>query len=157
MLAVIGYSDSGKTTLCEEITREAAGRGMRVVFVKHTHHVEAGGAPNDTTRVLHAGAVAAYLVNGTTIIPTDRGRHAAAIDLQSIVDEHAADAILVEGWKSEGEWPRISMLRSRSDLDLLELPMVIAAVADFEIAAGVRFASGDRQAVIDFALTILRG
>jgi molybdopterin-guanine dinucleotide biosynthesis adapter protein len=158
-LAIIGYSDSGKTTLCEAIAREAASSGIRLGYVKHTHHDEIGVPPNDTSRLLMAGAAAALLLFGDRMAG-DRmqsgSRTAAPIDLQRFVEEHSADALLIEGWKEEGDWPRIALLRGTADVDLLSRPRIVATVSPTQASVGKRFAPDEQQAVVEFALTILR-
>ena len=51
---IVGYQNSGKTTLMEKVISGAAEKGVRVAYIKHHGH---GGAPDakDSTRHQQAG------------------------------------------------------------------------------------------------------
>ena len=38
VFGVVGWKNSGKTTLTERLVAEFSARGLRVSMVKHTHH-----------------------------------------------------------------------------------------------------------------------
>jgi len=59
VLQIVGYQNSGKTTLAEKLISYACNKGLRVGSIKHHGH---GGAPasnltKDSTRHAQAGAV----------------------------------------------------------------------------------------------------
>src|SRR6185437_14086354 len=76
-IGIVGWKNSGKTTLVERLVRILAGRGLKVATVKHTHH---GLRPLDGT--------------------TDGERHARAGALKSIVI--GPDTWEISGHRQEG-------------------------------------------------------
>lgn len=66
ILQVVGYQNSGKTTLMEQLIREATATELRVATIKHHGH---GGIPDvesskDSTRHERAGAAVAAVEGG---------------------------------------------------------------------------------------------
>jgi molybdopterin-guanine dinucleotide biosynthesis protein B len=62
ILCIIGWSNSGKTTLIEALLKALREEGKRVVVIKHHHHSQALPEGKDTTRFLLAGAKRAILL-----------------------------------------------------------------------------------------------
>lgn len=94
-----GRSGSGKTTAAECAASRLASRGVRVLYVKYTHHgVDLPG--KDTWRVTRAGAVAALAVGpgGAVLIAPglDPGEIARAL-------RGLYDAVIVEGFRAAAE------------------------------------------------------
>ena len=55
LLAISGYKNSGKTTLCQKLLAELMRRGFRVGYLKRTHESVMPSAGNDTGNVALAG------------------------------------------------------------------------------------------------------
>ena len=58
IIAVSGYKDSGKTTLCRELIRELSGHGLSVGYIKHTRDNVLSSADTDSGSVAIAGTPA---------------------------------------------------------------------------------------------------
>ena len=64
VIAFVGSSGAGKTTLMEQLISLFKDRGLRVSTVKHTHHsVEIDHQGKDTWRMKKAGSFEAVLVS----------------------------------------------------------------------------------------------
>lgn len=88
VIAFVGHSKSGKTTLLEKLIPELRRRGYRVAAVKHTAHpVEPDAPDKDTYRLAQAGARPVILAAPETTL------EAALAGVQD------ADLVLVEGYK----------------------------------------------------------
>jgi molybdopterin-guanine dinucleotide biosynthesis protein B len=122
IVGVIGYKDSGKTTLVRALVRELTDRGHRVAVVKHTSH-----------RLDLPGKDSAILGEAVDQVGIVSPRESAVfwkkpLSLEDITSHMEADIILVEGFKSEQTHPKIACLRGQpDDRDLFD-DLTIAAV-----------------------------
>lgn len=116
---VVGYQNSGKTTLMEKLIRAATERGMRAATIKHHGH---GGVPDskDSTRHQQAGAIVAG-VEGDGILQLNMQQQNWTLDeIIHLYDFFPIDFIFVEGYKKEPH-PKAVLIRNKEDLPLLEL------------------------------------
>ncbi|MDY6985535.1 MAG: molybdopterin-guanine dinucleotide biosynthesis protein B [Candidatus Thermoplasmatota archaeon] len=92
-----GSSNSGKTTVIEELIRALKERGYEVIAVKHTHLDVRADEGKDTQRFRKAGALFSVLsAKEQSSIVLDR-----ALGIEEIlrVMEPLCDVVLVEGFK----------------------------------------------------------
>ncbi len=122
VVGIVGYKNSGKTTLTHALARELTGRGHQVAVIKHTSHPL--DLPGKDTAILgeSAGQVA-------IISPQEAGIFwKKQLSLEDIIPYLEADIILVEGFKAEKTFPKIVCLRGEiDDRDLFD-GLVICAV-----------------------------
>ena len=139
-IGFIGYSNSGKTTLIEKLIPLLTARGLRVSAVKNAHHGFDMDRPGkDSYRYREAGAsqvLIATLQRWALLTETPD----APEPLEALLAHLApCDLVLVEGFKSEGQVPRIEVRRK----EVREAPIfpgdanVVAVAADYEVD-GVR-------------------
>lgn len=129
VLQIVGFQDSGKTTLAEKLIEAAMKKGYRVGAIKHHGH---GGVPQsnvgkDSTRHAEAGAVVAA-VEGEGVVQLRWTDH--TFDLAKLIalyESLLVNCIIVEGYKT-ALYPKVVMLKSLSDLKLMQLENVIAAI-----------------------------
>lgn len=139
IITVVGFSNSGKTTLIEKLLPELKRRGLKVGTVKHAHHgfsIDREG--KDSWRHQQAGAdmvAVAGPAKTAMIIQSPLGR---LEDIRHWMT--GMDLIVAEGWKSE-RMPKIEVLRSAVHANplFLEDPDLFALVTDVDLA---RHASG---------------
>lgn len=109
VVAITGFSSSGKTTLIVEVIALLAKRGVRVAAIKHTHHELNDRDEGDTARFRAAGAHPVILAgDGEAVVFTPDATRIAYADPRELL-AHLGDAavVLVEGFKSFNGWPRI--------------------------------------------------
>jgi len=108
-VGVIGYQNSGKTTLTQALARELTSRGHQVAVIKHlSHHLD---LPGKDTAML--GEVADQV---GFISPQGSGIFwKKSLSLEDAIPYLEADIILVEGFKAEKTFPKIVCLRGRPD------------------------------------------
>lgn len=108
VFAVVGWKNSGKTTLVERLVSHLAARNYTVATVKHTHDAFLMDRPGtDTDRHRRAGAsqVAMVGANGWTV-----ARSGKPPELQDILDHlSGADIVVVEGFK-RSDLPKIEVI-----------------------------------------------
>lgn len=127
IVSIVGYSNSGKTTLIEKMIPELKRRGFRVATIKHNRHgFEIDHEGKDSWRHRRAGA-------GMTVLASP-GKVAVMADLEGDLSleelgdrfVRGADVILAEGFKKNPH-PKIEVYRkvlgreflSRDDCTLL--------------------------------------
>ncbi|MBA2125734.1 molybdopterin-guanine dinucleotide biosynthesis protein B [Hyphomicrobium methylovorum] len=137
MFGIAGWSNSGKTTLIEKLTRHFAEQGLRVATIKHTHHKFDIDAPgSDTARHRAAGAAETAIVSGSRVALIEEIDSAGEPALATVASRLGpADIILVEGYKSAAI-PKIEVRRAAVASEKLLAagdPNVLAIAADYEI------------------------
>lgn len=135
-IGFIGYSNSGKTTLIEKLIPLLTARGLRVSAVKNAHHGFDMDRPGkDSYRYREAGASQVLIATAQrwALLTETPAGHAT---LEALLAQLApCDVVLVEGFKSEGQVPRIEVRRAT----VREAPIfphdanVVAVAADCEV------------------------
>ena len=133
IIAIVGTSNTGKTTFLQKLIGEMKKRGYRVGTVKHTHHeIETDRPGKDTWLHTKAGAEAVVLASPGRLtmvksMPADPALEQACELLQDM------DIILVEGYK-KAAIPKIEILRRGVAEKLLSgLEQLIAVVSDLPV------------------------
>lgn len=151
VIAFVGASNSGKTTLICELIPQLRERFGSIGVLKHTHH--AGPSRHgDTDRFLEAGACVTILAADRSAWRYDAdgsrpGPFDASNPLRALTDDAAL--WVVEGFKERSDWPRI--LVHRSGEPIVDPAAVEAVISDQDVAgARERFASADHTSIVDF-------
>ncbi|MBS1162234.1 MAG: mobB [Burkholderiaceae bacterium] len=136
VIGFIGYSNTGKTTLIEKLIPLLIARGLKVSTVKNAHHGFDMDRPGkDSHRYREAGSQQVLIATSErwALLTEVRGGPAP---LEALIAQLApCDLVLVEGFKSEGRFPRIEVRRSTSTEPPIfpRDPNVIAVAADHAI------------------------
>ena len=145
IMGVVGYHNSGKTTLIHTLARELTNRGHKVAVVKHmSHHLDLPGKDTDILGEV-VDQVAFVSPQGSGIF------WKRTLSLESIVSHLQADIVLAEGFKAERTYPKIICLRGRPDDAQLLDDLVICAVAPPEMATDVAVQVLSRNEVAQIA------
>ena len=109
----IGYSNTGKTTLIEKLIVLYTAQGRRVSAVKNAHHGFDMDRPGkDSFRYREAGALQVLIATGQRWALLSEVRE-GPMPLDALLHQLApCDLVLVEGFKSEGSFPRIEVRRA---------------------------------------------
>jgi molybdopterin-guanine dinucleotide biosynthesis adapter protein len=137
LIGVAGWSNAGKTTLIEKLTKHFSNLGLRVATIKHTHHkFEIDNPISDTARHRRAGASETAIVSGTRVALIEEIETRGEPNLNDVANRlRPADIIFVEGYKS-ASIPKIEVRRAAVAAERLLAasdPLVIAIAADYEI------------------------
>ena len=141
VIGIVGYKDSGKTTLTHALARELTGRGYEVAVIKHTSHQL--DLPGKDTAILGES------VGQVGIISSQESAvfWKKSLSLENIVPYLEADIILVEGFKTEKSFPKVLCLRGEPhDRDLFD-GLAICAVGPADQVAGMNVPVLDRDDV----------
>lgn len=155
-ICIVGWANSGKTTLIEGLLRQLTAQGMRVGVIKHTHHpLPEDEAGKDTARFQAAGAATVTLANSEGALTREAGDKRLTELLSRVRD---VDLILIEGFEKQACLPMIEVWRDPA------LPMrspaqwrravVTASPCPGDLPV---FAPGDIEAVAAFVLNLTAG
>ena len=152
VITVVGYSNSGKTTLIVKLIREFKKRGYRIATIKHHHkNVEMDVPGKDTWRHAEAGADTVVLAcpDKTGII--HKNRYEPSLD-EIISQITGVNLIIAEGYKNENR-PKIEVFRSEIHTELMASGEELLAVAGDTGFPGIPvFELDDTSGLVDFLI-----
>lgn len=117
---IVGYQNSGKTTIILKLIEILKNQGFKSVTIKHHGH---GGRPDilsekDSAKHVNAGA-AASLVEGEGRLCLQADETVLTLEEQiKLVDFFCPDFILIEGHKKKS-YPKLVIIKDASDLSLI--------------------------------------
>jgi len=157
IFGIVGWKNSGKTTLIAALVREFCQRGLRVSTVKHAHHafdLDRPGKDSFLHRMAGAQEVLIASEGRWALLHELRGEDAPELT-ELVARLSPVDLVLVEGFKNEAI-PKLEVRRAgAAGQPLAETGAHIAAIAtDGEIGAADRpvFALDDITGIADFIL-----
>jgi molybdopterin-guanine dinucleotide biosynthesis protein B len=162
VFGIVGWKNSGKTTLTSRLIEELTRRGLKVAAIKHAHHefdVDQPGRDSHKFREAGAREVAVVSSRRVAIMHELRGEDEPGLE-EMAGRLNGSDLILVEGFKRDGH-PKIEARRTgaaQSDPLTASMPNIVAIAADHPTdGAGLPvFALDDAPAIADFIMAHLK-
>ncbi|OTX05027.1 molybdopterin-guanine dinucleotide biosynthesis protein B [Bacillus thuringiensis serovar seoulensis] len=162
IIQIVGYQNSGKTTLVEKVVHALAESEMKVATIKHHGH---GGFPEvaqkDSERHRKAGAVVSS-VEGAGLLSLSSLREEWSLqEIIRLYDFFEVDTILIEGYKKEN-YPKVVLLRSAEDVELVhKVENVVAVITWYNAPVNLReeykvFHITEEKLYIDWFLQTVR-
>ena len=153
---VIGWKNSGKTSLMERLVADITARGFSVSTIKHVHHdVDLDQPGKDSHRHRSAGASEVVLASAHrfALMREHRGPEP---ELPAILARMApVDLILVEGYKRDAH-AKIEVYRAEAGHDLIQphdpLVRAVATDADLGTVSVPLLDLNDTKQIADFIL-----
>jgi molybdopterin-guanine dinucleotide biosynthesis protein B len=153
VVSIVGKSDSGKTTVVEQLVRRLVERGYRVATCKHhVHEVDIDVPGKDSWRHAKAGAQVTMISAPTQFAVVSK------VDRERTLDEIAAaagdvDILITEGFKRAGSVRVEVSRRDRSD-ELIstseQLTALITDNGDLRVEGVPVFDLNDYDGLTDF-------
>ncbi len=131
VVGIIGWQNSGKTTLVVELVKHLSAQGLKVSTVKHAHHAFDIDKPGkDSFKHREAGAGEVMIASDSRWALMREVTSEAPPTLRDLVARMGpADIILAEGFKA-GHHPKIEVWRNpETELLALTDPNILAVVA----------------------------
>lgn len=134
VFGVVGWKNSGKTTLTSRLVRELTQRGYAVSVIKHAHEsFDIDHPGRDSFRIREAGACEVMLSSPRRFALMRELGDAPEMTLEDLLGHAGScDVVLVEGYKRD-DYPKIEIrrdgARSREPLST-EFPGVVAIASD---------------------------
>ncbi|PGA03370.1 molybdopterin-guanine dinucleotide biosynthesis protein B [Bacillus toyonensis] len=162
IIQIVGYQNSGKTTLVEKVVHALAESEMKVATIKHHGH---GGFPEvaqkDSERHRKAGAVVSS-VEGAGLLSLSSLREEWSLqEIIRLYEFFEVDTILIEGYKKEN-YPKVVLLRSAEDVELVhKVENVVAVITWYNAPVNLReeykvFHITEEKLYIDWFLQTVR-
>ena len=156
---VIGWKNSGKTTLIERLVADIVSRGFSVSTIKHAHHTfDVDQSGKDSYRHRVAGASEVLLTSSKRFALMHEIRDFKEPLLEALLIKLApVDVVLVEGYKSDNH-PKIEAHRRETGKPLIATKdKTVRAIAtnaklDFDLPV---FGLDDTQEITEFILAEL--
>lgn len=121
ILQVVGFQNSGKTTLMEKLIGRATQAGLRAASIKHHGH---GGVPareshaKDSMRHYEAGAVVSSVEGDGVLQLHGRMNDWGLAKIIKLYEIFSLDVIFIEGYKRES-YPKVVFIRDERDFSML--------------------------------------
>ncbi|MBW4935423.1 molybdopterin-guanine dinucleotide biosynthesis protein B [Marinobacter sp. F4206] len=157
VIGIVGWKNSGKTTLASALIRELSNRGLTVNSIKHAHHgVDVDQPGTDSYQHREAGAQEVILAGGQRFAIMHELRGADEPTMEELLARLGpCDWVVVEGFKSHAH-PKIEVHRQESSRAPLypEDPSIIAVATDYAPEfSGPCFDVNDVPGIADFILS----
>lgn len=104
LIGIVGWKNSGKTTLVCRLVTELTTRGLTVSTIKHAHHtfdIDHPGTDSHSHRMAGAREVAIVSQNRWAIMHENAPGEPEPAMAETIARLSPCDIILAEGWKAE--------------------------------------------------------
>jgi molybdopterin-guanine dinucleotide biosynthesis protein MobB len=151
IIAIVGKSKTGKTTLIEKLIAELKSRGFKIATVKHTFHKVDFDIPGtDTWRHMQAGSDAAVLSSDKSLMMIKKTENNKRVEDAIELLGNNYDIIIVEGFK-ESDLPKIEVHRKEKGAAILKLKNLLAVATDEKLETGItQFPLSDPKKIADF-------
>ena len=151
IIAIVGRSKTGKTTLVEKLIPELTARGHKIATVKNTfHRIEFDVPGSDTWRHIKAGSAATAICSADTIMLIKKTKSKSTLEdvIKLFNDEY--DLLIIEGFK-ESNLPKIEVHRKEIGPPLMNLRNLLAIATDEDITTEIpQFSLGNIKEMTQF-------
>ena len=115
-IGVIGWKNSGKTTLVSKLVNYFSSLNLKVGVIKHAHHSFDIDHPNtDSYKIRKSGAFKTTIVSNKRLAVIEERADDNEIDLKSIIDMNKDCQILIlEGFKKNKDIPKIEVFLKKN-------------------------------------------
>ena len=120
-IGVIGWKNSGKTTLVSKLVNYFSSLNLKVGVIKHAHHSFDIDHPNtDSFKIRKSGAFKTTIVSNKRLAVIEERADDNEIDLKSIIDMNKDCQILIlEGFKKNNDIPKIEVFLKKNKKEYL--------------------------------------
>jgi len=155
---IVGWKNSGKTTLVERLVTEITSRGFSVSTVKHAHHTfDVDHEGKDSFRHRAAGATEVLLASRNRWALMHEIRDGAEPPLSELLEKISpVDLVLIEGYKRDNH-AKVEAHRAETKQGLLAREdATVTAVASNDVIDGLSVPQFDLDDVTAIASYILK-
>ncbi|EAC6123058.1 molybdopterin-guanine dinucleotide biosynthesis protein B [Listeria monocytogenes] len=154
ILQIIGFKNSGKTTLLNALIRASRKENYTVSAIKHdAHDFSVDHVGTDSYSFQESGAKAVVIANSRQYAVMEQ----TGIDLKTAIQKlPESDIVLIEGYK-EGPFPKIILIREQAEIELLKNSKAVHKIATHNPALKKEaIFIGEEKALNTFAETLIK-
>ena len=162
IIQVVGFQNSGKTTLMERLIHVATEKGMQVASFKHHGH---GGIPDqtlkrkDSEKHQQAGAFVSGVEGSGLLSIQSKRKQWKLEEIITLYSFFQPDVLFIEGYK-QASFPKIVIIRDKNDwLSLCSLSNILCVISSVHLKSNVQsvpvFLTGEYEQCIDFVLSYI--
>ncbi|EIE4864318.1 molybdopterin-guanine dinucleotide biosynthesis protein B [Listeria monocytogenes] len=154
ILQIIGFKNSGKTTLLNALIRASRKENYTVSAIKHdAHDFSVDHVGTDSYSFQESGAEAVVIANSRQYAVMEQ----TGIDLKTAIQKlPESDIVLIEGYK-EGPFPKIILIREQAEIELLKNSKAVHKIATHNPALKKEaIFIGEEKALNTFAETLIK-
>ncbi|ECJ9748869.1 molybdopterin-guanine dinucleotide biosynthesis protein B [Listeria monocytogenes] len=154
ILQIIGFKNSGKTTLLNALIRASRKENYTVSAIKHdAHDFSVDHVGTDSYSFQESGAKAVVIANSRQYAVMEQN----GIDLKTAIQKlPESDIVLIEGYK-EGPFPKIILIREQAEIELLKNSKAVHKIATHNPALKKEaIFIGEEKALNTFAETLIK-
>ncbi|EPG0873091.1 molybdopterin-guanine dinucleotide biosynthesis protein B [Listeria monocytogenes] len=154
ILQIIGFKNSGKTTLLNALIRASRKENYTASAIKHdAHDFSVDHAGTDSYSFQESGAEAVVIANSRQYAVMEQ----TGIDLKTAIQKlPESDIVLIEGYK-EGPFPKIILIREQAEIELLNNSKAVHKIATHNPALkNEAIFIGEEKALTLFAETLIK-
>ncbi|ECW7469375.1 molybdopterin-guanine dinucleotide biosynthesis protein B [Listeria monocytogenes] len=154
ILQIIGFKNSGKTTLLNALIRASRKENYTVSAIKHdAHDFSVDHVGTDSYSFQESGAEAVVIANSRQYAVMEQ----TGIDLKTAIQKlPESDIVLIEGYK-EGPFPKIILVREQAEIELLNNSKAVHKIATHNPALKKEaIFIGEENALNLFAETLIK-
>lgn len=154
VLSLVGYANSGKTTVMQGLIRILKNRGFKVATIKHAGHGYTADSPGtDSWHYAQAGADKVFIAGPDSMTMHEFYQKEKGLE-EILAGINDVDIILVEGFKNE---PGLKIEVYRAENSSIRIPKdeaIIGIVSDDPIPEDIpRFAFSELEKLADFIIS----
>ena len=157
IISFVGWHNSGKTTVVQEVVRHLKQENLRVAVIKSTREtgIEFDRPGSDTDVYRKAGADAVTLIAPDQfVLMSSRHGDENGGNLLSLVHRyyHQYDIVIGEGFKHERKIPKIEIIREGGEPLGDKVHRIIATVSDQQVPGDVVFRPDETRRIAEFIM-----
>ena len=163
IIGVVGWKDTGKTTLIEKLIKEFNLRNLMVSTIKHSHHdVSLDRQGTDSFRHFNAGTKETILASDTKWIKFSKTNSQHETSLDYLIKQMIpVDIVIIEGFKASGhkKFEVVNKISERKPLYKTDKTIcgLIYNQHKIENTQLPQFERDDIEKICDFIVRILEG
>ena len=155
IVGIVGWKDSGKTTIATKIINKLSSKNFRVASIKHAHHAfDIDHENTDSFKHRSAGSSQVIVSSSKRWVKISELNNSKEKTLDELINQLSEiDIVIVEGFKKENH-PKIEIIKNDNDNYLFgKIKNIKAIISNNKLETDLRIFKNDEiDNIVDFIL-----